>query len=447
MNVSDARVHPVRTFVTDNQQWQAPEATQPPPAFVPAGMGPSQAPPSAYAAPTPGAAPGWTPPPKPGLIPLRPMTFGTILGASFQVLRRNPGPVLGPAIAASLVYVLLTSLIVAGMLAWLFGRLETAASSDYTSILFGGYALTGLTLIAPLLLMSIATAVLQGVVVSEVARGTLGEKLRLKGLWRAVRPRAGALIGWALLVALVVTLALAIFVALLVGLASLGSVGIGFAVFLGIIGALAATAGSFFFMTKLAFVPSAIVLERLPIRRAVARSWSLTKGNFWRVLGIQLLVSVMLNVASQLSAIPAQVLAPLVAGLIAPNGGDTTATIVLVAVIGIVTVVLLAIVTGIGLVVQAATAALLYLDLRMRKEGLDLELTRFVEARQAGRADLPDPYLEAGEPIVRPAAPMPGYAPGYGYPPAQGAPAAPPRFASTQPPPPTTAPVDPTRPR
>jgi uncharacterized membrane protein YciS (DUF1049 family) len=51
-----------------------------------------------------------------------------------------------------------------------------------------------------------------------------------------------------------------------------------------------------------------------------------------------------------------------------------------------------AVVTAVGLVLQSATASLLYLDLRMRKEGLDLELLRYVEARQTG-AEVADPYL------------------------------------------------------
>jgi hypothetical protein len=42
--------------------------------------------------------------------------------------------------------------------------------------------------------------------------------------------------------------------------------------------------------------------------------------------------------------------------------------------------------------------ALIYIDLRMRKEGLDLQLMRFVDARQAGNADVPDPYLPASIP-------------------------------------------------
>ena len=43
--------------------------------------------------------------------------------------------------------------------------------------------------------------------------------------------------------------------------------------------------------------------------------------------------------------------------------------------------------------VQSAATALIYLDLRIRREGLDLELARFVEAKQSGDQAVPDPYL------------------------------------------------------
>jgi len=52
-----------------------------------------------------------------------------------------------------------------------------------------------------------------------------------------------------------------------------------------------------------------------------------------------------------------------------------------------------AIVSAVGLVVATATTALLYLDQRMRQEGLDLDLARFVERRAAGEQGLADPYL------------------------------------------------------
>ena len=48
-----------------------------------------------------------------------------------------------------------------------------------------------------------------------------------------------------------------------------------------------------------------------------------------------------------------------------------------------------------GLVVQTVTAALLYLDQRMRVEGLDLTLARYVDDRQRG-ATTADPFPGGG---------------------------------------------------
>ena len=64
-----------------------------PPAYPPPAYGqPAYGPLGAY--PPPGAG-GWTPPPKPGLLPLRPMGFGTLLWAPFRTLRRNPAATFG----------------------------------------------------------------------------------------------------------------------------------------------------------------------------------------------------------------------------------------------------------------------------------------------------------------------------------------------------------------
>ncbi|MDQ1530498.1 MAG: hypothetical protein QOE37_603, partial [Microbacteriaceae bacterium] len=57
------------------------------------GWTPSAPPPPPSGQPAPGLLPapqGYTPPPKPGLIPLHPLSFGQLLGAAFGVLRWNP---------------------------------------------------------------------------------------------------------------------------------------------------------------------------------------------------------------------------------------------------------------------------------------------------------------------------------------------------------------------
>jgi membrane-anchored glycerophosphoryl diester phosphodiesterase (GDPDase) len=147
--------------------------------------------------------------------------------------------------------------------------------------------------------------------------------------------------------------------------------------------------------TKLAFVPAAIVLEKFSVGRAIARSWTLTRGYFWRTLGILLLVEVMVWIATNIVAVPLQLVLSLGATLLDPTGAGSVSPDAVgagAAVALIVSYAIVSIVSAIGMVLISATWSLLYLDLRMRKEGLDLELARFVEARQTG-ADVADPYL------------------------------------------------------
>jgi hypothetical protein len=156
--------------------------------------------------------------------------------------------------------------------------------------------------------------------------------------------------------------------------------------------------------TKLALVPSVLMLERLPLRDAVARSWSLTRGYFWKTLGVLLLVSFIIQTVQSIITAPLQLVVGFGSSFLDPNSSQQG------FIIGAVVVYLLAIIFtvvfgAIGAVVQAATPALLYIDIRMRKEGLDLELSRFVEARQAGDTSVVDPYLLKAAPAAAQTAP------------------------------------------
>ncbi|HXR45389.1 MAG TPA: glycerophosphoryl diester phosphodiesterase membrane domain-containing protein, partial [Pseudolysinimonas sp.] len=143
----------------------------------------------------------------------------------------------------------------------------------------------------------------------------------------------------------------------------------------------------------LAFVPAAIVLERRSIRDSVRRSWRLTHGFFWRTFGIRLLVTVMIGVAASIVTTPVQLIFTLATTLGSPNGSPDPSSMVGTLVVGtIVTQAVSAVVGSIGLVITTATTALLYIDVRMRSEGLDLDLARYVELPPAARATAPDPY-------------------------------------------------------
>lgn len=381
--------------MSDNQSWQAPGAAASPPTTPPAPGMPSPV------APT--QVHGWTPPPKPGLIPLRPMTLGTILGASFQVMRRNPRATLGPALILSVIIALVTAL---GLTAYIgaLTRIDmTSNPSDAAALMAGTVLIALLVMFAGVAAVVVATAVLQAIIVTEVARATVGEKQTLRGLLAMVKGRLGAVVGYTLLLILAGSVGIALFFGLTVAIAAgtatattTNDIAGGIVLVFGLIavGSIGAAVLWLWLGTKLAFVPASIVLERLPVFTAIARSWRLVRGYFWRVLGIQLLVSVMVYVASQVVSIPLSLVASLGGTLLFPTGGspEPASFIAIAIVVGVVSALLVSIVTAVGLVLQSATASLLYLDLRMRKEGLDLELSRFVESRTTGVA-VADPYL------------------------------------------------------
>jgi hypothetical protein len=341
-----------------------------------------------YAQPAPT---GWAPPPKPGLIPLRPLGFGTLLAAPFQVVRRNPKATFGSGLIVQLVVVVATVVFVGAAAVWAGARAASAAGSDLDAIEAGNVAIILVSILVPLALSLFASALLQAVLVLEVARATLGEKRRLGELWKAAFRRILPLTGWFALIALAVVIVLGIVVGLIVIATVTGPAGVAVAVIGIVLIALATAAAAVWLGTKLALVPSAIVLERLGVGAAMRRSWSLTRGHFWRTFGVIALVSLILNVASQLLSTPFSFLIPIVAALIDPNNSGSG--IVAIVVLYFVFLAFTIIISALAAVVQAATVAVVYLDLRMRTEGLDIELTRFVESRQDGDDSWPDPYL------------------------------------------------------
>jgi hypothetical protein len=372
----------------------------PPPAFAPPSA-PTGAP---FGAPAvPGAPAGWTPPPKPGLVPLRPLTLGGILGASFQVLRRNPRPTFGFSLILNGIVGLL-SLAVVGLVAfYAFNQaafLSNASTVEQDQFLAGTVAQAMLAMAVPALLGVVTAAILQGIVSLEVARGTVGERLKLGGLWRQAKGRMGALIGWSFLLIGAIVVALVV-IGLIVGVlvALGGAAGAAVGVILAVLAAAGLAVVGFWLGTRLSLVPSALMLERLSLRAAIARSWGLTVGFFWRVLGIQLLVAVILSIAAQVVTGPIGFIGMIVLGIVNPSG-DENAYIVATIVVYIATYLLTVVVQAITSIVQSATTALIYIDLRMRKEGLDLDLTRFVEARQAGDSSISDPYLSPARPTA-----------------------------------------------
>jgi hypothetical protein len=399
--------------VTDENSWASPGASEPvsPPPFAApfAGQQPPQFPGQ------PGAA--WAPPPRPGLIPLAPMTLGTILGAAFRVLRRNPRPIVGFSlvihgiIAIATIFVTTYALTTITHTTQLLDQPDSAISTSDATSQIGGLLVAVLAEFGAAALMLVGTQILQGIVSVEVARGTVGEKLPLRALWARARGRILVLVGWsfALVAALIVFTSIVFgLIILLVALAAAGN-GNGGLILLAVLGSIVLGVGgvvvAIWVGTKLSFVPSALVIERLTLGRAMRRSWRLTGGFFWRTFGILLLVSVMISIASQIVESPVALIGSLLSGAANPTGSSLDSLTDSLKLTQVVSAIVGAIVSTVTAIISTSVSTLLYLDLRIRKEGLDLQLMRFVDARQAGQTDVPDPYVGAVDPGIPPMAP------------------------------------------
>ncbi len=108
-----------------------------------------------------------------------------------------------------------------------------------------------------------------------------------------------------------------------------------------------------------------LLLERLGIRAALGRSRALVRGRWWRVLGVIILVGILSSIVGLVVSLPA--VAFQIMAATAPEGLLQAVFSVIGAAFQIASQVLLAPIWFCG-------AVLLYYDLRIRKEGFDLEL-------------------------------------------------------------------------
>ncbi|MDT0115734.1 glycerophosphoryl diester phosphodiesterase membrane domain-containing protein [Microbacterium sp. PRF11] len=399
------------------------------------------------------AYPAWTPAARPGIVPLHPYGFGTILGRSFTALRHNPKVLLGFALVVQAVASVVVTAAISAVGVASFARLDTvtAGSDDYDAIMAGSIALTAATALVLGALTGALTVIVQGVVVAEVAHAVVAEKPSLEAVWGRVRPAVWRLIGYGALtlaaVSIVIGILAGIVVLLVIAATWVGAV-------VGVLAFLALIPLYLWLSTKLFLVPSVIILERSPVFAAIARSWRLTRGRFWPTLGVIVIISFGFSVVAQIISIPFSLISSVVTGILAPTGGSDPSTIAVIVAVQVAGQAGVLLIQCIALVVQSTSAVLVYVDARMRVEALDHDLQTYVEARDAGATDLADPYLiGVGRVVARPTAVAPGghapprgYVP-YGAPPVYGqAPgvAAPPAPANAMPP--STPPAPPAPP-
>jgi len=323
-----------------------------------------------WGAPAPTA---WRPPAlQPGIVPLRPLGLGEILDGAFKAVRANPRVMFGLSAIVVTIAVAIESVLTWYVSGLIDGAIaDAAASSDVLteSDTDGLGAVLSQTVAAPITV--IVTTILTGWLIISVSRSVIGQKvspsevLRSKRIWLVV--------GFTALLGVAITLVVAAYVGLIVLLATQDQVGL--AVTFGLLGGLALVVLLVLVSVRTLLVPPALMLEGKRFGPTVGRAWRLTRGSFWRLLGIYLLVSLLVGVITQVVVTPAAILSALVFS--DPTGQEFASIVVT----GIATVIALTLSTT----YLASVVALLYIDVRIRREGLDIELARAAEPAAAAR--------------------------------------------------------------
>lgn len=372
--------------------------------------GPGQPPPGGPGGPSGpyGAPPAWATAPKPGVIELRPLGLGELLDGAFNVIRRNPAATLGLSAIVMGITSVLNALV--GILA--LGEAQRMSQLDPEAVEFAdiatmlGRVMTGalITLVVTLF----ATLVLTGMLTVVVGRATLGYKVSMGEAWRAALPRLATLLGVVLLLFFGTFGFFILVFAILFGGIFLAGPDSGAAAVVGI-ASIVLIPASVVVMVWLyvgwSLSTPAVVLERQGVIAALKRSFRLVKGSWWRVFGILLLTAILAGLISGILPLPFQGVASAIAD---PNDPSPTGAFIVSMVI---TTIGTAIAATIATPFQAAVTVLLYVDQRIRKEGLDLALRT---AAGEGRILQGEEFAMVWTPPApgsTPPSPPPGYGP------------------------------------
>jgi hypothetical protein len=311
--------------------------------------------------------PGWTAPPsapKPGIVALRPLGVGELLDGAIGLIRSNPRTVLGLAPTVASISAVIQS--VGLMLALRALGSEAIPVSADGSVPVTEALASQLTAATAQLIPAMMAAFLQvlasGLFIVLVAAAVLGASPDAATTWRLLRPRLLPLLGLTLLLFGVGVLAVGAVVAAIAALAVVLEM---WAILPGMLLAGISLALMVYCYVRFAVCSPALVIERLSPLASLRRSWRLVQGSWWRVLGILLLASVITNLLATVVTVPITGFALLVGGL---QGGSTTATVLATGVATLIAGIL-------TLPFSAAVTGLLYTDLRMRREALDIVLS------------------------------------------------------------------------
>ncbi|MEV4263379.1 hypothetical protein [Kribbella sp. NPDC049584] len=309
--------------------------------------------------------------------PLRPWLPADLLDNAARTISDNKTIMLGLPVLAGIALVavqaMLTEVAVPGGLPGFFGADDPFGQAGAALLLTYG---------VQVVLFSVVSSMLSGIIALAAVRSQLAHRVGPRELMRLVRPALPALA--------VVGLMQSLSFMLLIGGWGLAVLGIGagadaaissdaagaVAVVLMLVGGVLVLV----FGIRLVLAGTVVLMEGrhapdiglyIPVRvgvwGALRRSWQLVKGKFWRVFGILLFGGLVVQIIGYALQFGITSLV-LTVGSWADSSGATVVTVVVSVAVGIFTLMTLIA----SLAFMSAVQALIYLDLRVRREGLDL---------------------------------------------------------------------------
>ncbi|QIM16063.1 hypothetical protein G7067_05960 [Leucobacter insecticola] len=357
------------------------------------------------------------PAPPRGVIPPYPVGFGEIFSASFSMIRRSPGVVFG----ASILIPLLAA--IAGCVAFMILLIITApmATGGGTAPYSFGWVdiVLMIALLGLLFVVAVAGAAAQSIVIENARDAVLGRKARVAQLWQRARPSLWRLVGLLFVQAALALGAIAIltllFILVIFAGSGGGTAGLVLTVILGItllcaIFPLSAWAG-----TKMALAPSIVVIEGAGPTSSILRSWRLTRGRFWVTFGVIFVLGLIAYMAAYLLSLPGA-FAPLFGSLGsagAASSADPGSAFAGMAIGSLIVMLIFSLISTAvqyaGYAIQSTAATLLYVDARMRHEGLHFRLQAHLQSLWNGvpKQQLGDPFTLAPVSYAPPGPPVP----------------------------------------
>lgn len=311
--------------------------------------------------------------PKPGIIALRPLNIGDLLQGSIAALRANPSVMFGFTMAVMSVSALISGLSAVFLTPSPEETLIPGNDAPDEVLFSFAQSISGtlVTSIGTYIVLFLATNLLTGVLALTVSDAVIGRKTDLPSAWQRLRSRFGSLLGFSLVYGILSTIYIAVFSALIIWLAYIvhqQTEEIFIAVIVALLLFPVALIPLFYFALRLLYAPTIITLERQGVGTSVRRSWTLTSGVFWitcgRYITITLLTSMVSSILSGFIGIflgLAMLFLPL-----SYAQGFTQFTTVLVS--------------GVIMPVVSAFVTLMYIDRRIRTEGLADALLRASES-------------------------------------------------------------------